>query len=1061
MEIPVGIYSRTTRVSFPQLKKQSKMAAAIPEESRKTDKVIMDRTYYATDDKEGEEVKKEDRVKGYKYGQNIVPMSEYDEAALSYSCERTLTTLGFAAASSITPESSMHTVDTVAADKGDAWAHYAFESLVEAMLAEQRVLIARYVYRKDSQPHMVALIPKKGVGSASHMVLQFLPFEEDVRPWTCASLPESTSDQRAAMAKIVDGLTLCSKDAEMLRPEETSNPSLTRFYDFLASRAVKPGTPLPPASAELGETILAPPAAALAQLDKVFPENDRGQLKTLFGLEKVEKAVGKGGAKRFWREAIAEKSKNSAAFLGEVDTKKIKVDAFTGVKKSEKKDEEEDRANRVKAEDSQDQGPGGMAVAVGPPPRVHIGSVHPERDFERWLGERRTGGVDVVGPAIEQMCDVILRFAEEGEEFHGKALSCMATLRRGCVREGEAASYNEFARKIRLRMTKRLGQLWERVVKDGGLGLITDAEVVTSTVTAADAKAFLEGALHGMSKICSLRPGNSLCRWTFRDCYSAARRLRIVQSRERDIEDRGMTALHWKLPEDLLKNTSSQKLREEAELDLAEDRLRLGEACLADALNLVVPVDDGQAQLAEVVEELERQRASLEAAEAARDSLQDEASDLLLLLHAAESRSAELEKKLTASAPSRAALALEALRESGLTGAAALVVVLARLCGGPRLAFLAIDANNSGAVSTYEFDSALRFRLGLDYEAITGLKLRSLFKEFDTRHCGLVYGVDMVSAFAQVWRRYGIPEEVARDPLLNPDLEGPAHDEVLREQQRWLRETRRPASPRSARSRQRSSSPQGSPTELRTPRSDILHQKASVSPRIRDEWDRGYRTVGIPVSPRSPRALELPGVSARSRRPDTVPPLQMGASTASRPERSPVRANPRQASSAATAPLSRPANTAGVMADGSLAASKQSRTLMSSAGGAARVRSTSSSGHSEPQVSKRSPNRAGAMPEGAGAPRPATKDVTGMAPGVTPPGPPASTLKHPPASTAGAMAAPQSAPGTNQRSMRDGAHRTADAQRPQALSPAPRAASSSKSGSGAAGAPPAQMPRGA
>ena len=29
-------------------------------------------------------------------------------------------------------ESSMHTVDTLAADKGDPWAHYAFESLVEA-----------------------------------------------------------------------------------------------------------------------------------------------------------------------------------------------------------------------------------------------------------------------------------------------------------------------------------------------------------------------------------------------------------------------------------------------------------------------------------------------------------------------------------------------------------------------------------------------------------------------------------------------------------------------------------------------------------------------------------------------------------------------------------------------------------------------------------------------------------------------------------------------------------------------------------------------------------------
>eukprot|EP00913_Durusdinium_trenchii_P026060 g24447.t1 len=184
MDIPIGVYSKTTRVGFPTMKKQSKLAAAIPSEARKSDKVLPDRTYYATpgprdvgpggfsivsdgassNDQEGEEVKKEDRVKGFKYGQNIVPMSEYDEAALSYSCDRTLTTLGFADAASVSPESSLHSVDVVAADKGDAWAHYAFESLVEAMLSEKRVLIARYCFRKDSQPRMVALIPKKGAG---------------------------------------------------------------------------------------------------------------------------------------------------------------------------------------------------------------------------------------------------------------------------------------------------------------------------------------------------------------------------------------------------------------------------------------------------------------------------------------------------------------------------------------------------------------------------------------------------------------------------------------------------------------------------------------------------------------------------------------------------------------------------------------------------------------------------------------------------------------------------------------------------------------------------------
>ncbi|CAK9090466.1 unnamed protein product [Durusdinium trenchii] len=487
MDIPIGVYSKTTRVGFPTMKKQSKLAAAIPSEARKSDKVLPDRTYYATDDKEGEEVKKEDRVKGFKYGQNIVPMSEYDEAALSYSCDRTLTTLGFADAASVSPESSLHSVDVVAADKGDAWAHYAFESLVEAMLSEKRVLIARYCFRKDSQPRMVALIPKKGdASSSSHLVLQYMPFTEDLREWTCASLPEPTAEQKAFTNSLVDALTF---DPQTLRPEETSNPSLARFYDFLGRRAVDPGAKL---ESSVAAPVLEMPEHARLALEKVLPENERLKVKASFGLEKVEKAVGRE-RKRFWRDAIEEKTRNAAS-IGEVDIKKIKVDAYTGAKKTEEKEEDKGPLRHVKGEESQEhRGDDSMAVPVGVPPRVHIGSVNPQQDFERWLNERKTGGQDVVTPAIEQMCNVILRFAEEGEEFHGKALGCLATLRRGCVREAEVAGYNEFLRKLRLRLTRRQGMLWERAAQDKGLGLITDAEVVTSTVTAEEAQAFLEG----------------------------------------------------------------------------------------------------------------------------------------------------------------------------------------------------------------------------------------------------------------------------------------------------------------------------------------------------------------------------------------------------------------------------------------------------------------------------------------------------------------------------------------------------------------------------------------
>jgi len=173
-----------------------------------------------------------------------------------------------------------------------------------------------------------------------------------------------------------------------------------------------------------------------------------------------------------------------------VDTKRIKVD--TSVKKAEKDEDEDDK---VKLEGSQGAAcPAGMAAPVEPPPRVHIGSVHPERDFERWLA-LRAGGVDTVGPAIEQMRNIIERLAEEGEEFHGKALSCLTTLRRGCVQEGEVRIFNDFVRRLRLGETKRRARFWERA-RESAIGLITDAEAVTSSVNADEAKAFLRGEVY-------------------------------------------------------------------------------------------------------------------------------------------------------------------------------------------------------------------------------------------------------------------------------------------------------------------------------------------------------------------------------------------------------------------------------------------------------------------------------------------------------------------------------------------------------------------------------------
>eukprot|EP00927_Polykrikos_kofoidii_P059816 TRINITY_DN54939_c0_g1_i1.p1 TRINITY_DN54939_c0_g1~~TRINITY_DN54939_c0_g1_i1.p1 ORF type:complete len:819 (+),score=165.88 TRINITY_DN54939_c0_g1_i1:199-2457(+) len=519
-QIPVGVFTKTTVARFPTLKRRSRLAANVPEEHRKTDAVLVERTYHVADDPDGEEVKLEDRVKAYKYGQSIVPMSEFDEAALMYRCERTLTTLGFAPAVSIPPESSTHTIETVAADKGDRWAYCAFESLVAAMLAEGVVLVARYCFRNNASPRMVALVPHltEVPTEASSFTMQYLPFAEDWRDWPFASFVPPSDEHRNAVAALVEAADLApicdgasassatcgaagSSTGEVLRPEDTYNPSLQRFYSFVVQRALNPAAKMSPVACTDATVGIVPPEHVVRRMEEAKVAE---RLKAVFGLERVEKPSKK--TKRFWREAIAEKRKEAA--LGEVDIKKIKVDV---AKKDEEKKEEQD--DHVKAEAHGLVGGAGgvfavaesmMAQPVLPPPQVHVGSVHPERDFERWLAYRG-GGHDTVGPAVQQMIALIERFADEGDDFLGRAFSCLAVLRRGCVREGEVVAFNDFLRRFNVSSLTlpRRQQLWRRA-RETHLGLITDLEVPTSTVSPEEARAFLAG-----EESCSARPLSS------------------------------------------------------------------------------------------------------------------------------------------------------------------------------------------------------------------------------------------------------------------------------------------------------------------------------------------------------------------------------------------------------------------------------------------------------------------------------------------------------------------------------------------------------------------------
>lgn len=134
------------------------------------------------------------------------------------------------------------------------------------------------------------------------------------------------------------------------------------------------------------------------------------------------------------------------------------------------------------------------------------------------------------------------------------------------------------------------------------------------------------------------------------------------------------------------------------------------------------------------------------------------------LHRAMEVRTAMVEKHLLSHMQISTDQALAHLQYTQYRGAAALIFVLALRFGSPKLAFTALESNYTGRLVTHEFDNSLRIKLNMDYEAITRMKLRPLFKEIDRNGRGFFTEDDLAACHPEVWQTHG--RDPSRDYML-------------------------------------------------------------------------------------------------------------------------------------------------------------------------------------------------------------------------------------------------------------------------------------------------------
>lgn len=453
MSVKVWVYKKVAEERLPTLKKYSdKAPQGAPHVTRE---VKMDIDYRSTEDPD-KIVPPEQRSKAYRYGPQLVPVSKDVEDALKLKTEKGVKLLGFTDASNVLRHYYMKESNVFLPEPGNVSSILAISALARAMKETNKVAIVRCVWRQgQAGVVMGALTPNISLEDNVPDCFYFniLPFMEDVREFPFASLDsrppamQPSEAQQSAADNLVKTLDLAPVGQdERLQPERTLNPVLQRWYSFVHAKYQNPDAELPPLDEALRNIV--EPNQDLVAENEFLIKKFNSQFSLQVNVQKDKRS------RQFWKDKEQEEDgQNEVDALN--DDGQISFDSLTARKVNE------------------------------------VGSVQPVQDFEAMLARRDSD--EWVPKAIHGMKKIIndlLDSSYKGNTYE-KAMSCLVSLRKGCVEQEEPLEFNKFLGDLVSKCRgKRLNDFWEFIIEKL-LTLINRNEAADSDISEEEALAFL------------------------------------------------------------------------------------------------------------------------------------------------------------------------------------------------------------------------------------------------------------------------------------------------------------------------------------------------------------------------------------------------------------------------------------------------------------------------------------------------------------------------------------------------------------------------------------------
>ncbi len=194
VKIPCVFWGKVSKATVPTLKKKARSAngnaqAAQADDDEAAGGAVKRDTTYRNPEDPDQELGVEERVKGYKYGSQHVPMAGVDDDMLfKVQGPQGVRLLGFIDAARVPRHHFMELAMVLQGAVDSDTAQVAIGALVQALRRHKQVALVRFVKRENGDPFLAALMPTDDESDDSCLLVHRLPCCEDVREYSYPSL---------------------------------------------------------------------------------------------------------------------------------------------------------------------------------------------------------------------------------------------------------------------------------------------------------------------------------------------------------------------------------------------------------------------------------------------------------------------------------------------------------------------------------------------------------------------------------------------------------------------------------------------------------------------------------------------------------------------------------------------------------------------------------------------------------------------------------------------------------------------------------------------------------